>query len=167
MWKEAEHIFSNHDGSLPEVAFPVSNTALIAPAYECLRNSASRFESRLPPSYWSKSLSAEVEIRFNDNPAVEIATGDAEPFHVLFGGIRSRGEYCVPPLGVFCCSEEIAVDYRMGPDWNEQSVLGLFELLDELAQVLSTDVFEHRENENDGGTDLLSIWQIWRNSVAA
>jgi hypothetical protein len=39
----------------------------------------------------------------------------------------------LPDLGVFVWPEEVALDYRMGREWDEQRVIALFELLRRLA----------------------------------
>jgi hypothetical protein len=39
----------------------------------------------------------------------------------------------IPDLGVFVYPNELALDYRMGPEWDEPRVRVLFELLRQLA----------------------------------
>ena len=66
----------------------------------------------------------------SENPALKLIEGEAEPFHVVFGGIKSSSGKVVPDLGVFVmASDYISLDYKMGKQWNTEAVIGLFEIM--------------------------------------
>jgi hypothetical protein len=65
------------------------------------------------------------------NAAALVASGEAEAFHVVFGGLHFR-DTTIPDLGVFVFPDQLALDYRMGPAWGPKELEALFQLLDEL-----------------------------------
>ena len=61
---------------------------------------------------------------------MQLIEDEAEPFHVVFGGIKSNSGKVVPDLGVFVlASDYISLDYRMGKCWSSEAVIGLFEIM--------------------------------------
>jgi hypothetical protein len=122
-------ILSKNDGSLPDIEFDFGLEKCVATAYQVIQNHSSYINS-LKPYYWSRLHEVEIPIIFGQNPAKILLTGDAEPFHLVFGGITSPSGKNVPDLGVFVLDETvISLDYRMGEYWNEESIEGLFELM--------------------------------------
>jgi hypothetical protein len=68
------------------------------------------------------------------NAAALVMSREAEPFHVVFGGIATDG--CeIPDLGVFVFHESLALDYRMGPEWGPPQLYSFFQLLMELTSL--------------------------------
>jgi hypothetical protein len=67
------------------------------------------------------------------NPGALVSSGEAQPFHVCFQGIRSSAGIAIPDLGIFVFQRELALDYRMGAEWGPPQLAGLFELLADLA----------------------------------
>ena len=99
------------------------------------------------PYYWSKNRSEESPIRFGENPAIAFLEGDAEAFHVVFGGLRSKGGAPIPDLGFFVLDLGfIALDYRMGPDWDAPAIIGLFEIMRDLKSLSDVVHISHDGN---------------------
>lgn len=109
-------ILSKNDGSLPSIEFDFGEEEHSSAAYALIQNQASCLTSQ-GAYYWSKSKEIEVPIEFGENPADLVLTGEAEPFHVVFGGMRSSSGASSPGLGLFILgSTQISLDYRMGMD---------------------------------------------------
>jgi hypothetical protein len=156
-------ILSKNDGSLPDIEFDFGLEKCVATAYQVIQNYSSYINS-LKPYYWSRSRAVEVPIIFGQNPAEILLTGDAEPFHIVFGGIISPSGKNVPDLGVFVLSETvISLDYRMGECWNEESVEGLFELLISMKSLSHNTKIKHVGNFLEyEETILLSALNAWQ-----
>lgn len=156
-------ILSENDGSLPDIEIDFGENHVVADAYALIQTKTSKLVSS-GAYYWSKSRNEEYPIRFGDNPAVLYLKGEAEPFHVVFGGIRSSSGFLVPDLGVFVLGPGlISLDYRMGSEWNDAAILGLFELLNELSSLASEVMISHLTNINDpDGTVLSGALNNWR-----
>jgi hypothetical protein len=155
-------VLSRNDGSLPEIILDFSGMPVIADAYQLIQNRATAEASQLG-HFWSKSQNLDCPILFGDNPAQAFLAGDADSFHVCFGGIRSTRGAEVPLLGFFVEDPAaVALDYRMGSDWNEDAIIGLFELMRELATLSSPVSIVHSENIFDpDGQILIGTYQAW------
>jgi hypothetical protein len=156
-------ILSENDGSLPDIEFDFGLEKCVATAYQIIQNQSSYIDS-LKPYYWSRLREIEVPIIFGQNPAEILLTGDAEPFHLVFGGIISLSGKSVPDLGVFVlCETVISLDYRMGEYWNEQSIEGLFEIMSRLKFLSCNTNIKHLGNFFDyEETILLSAFNDWQ-----
>lgn len=163
-WEEVAHIFSKNDGSLPEIEFEVHNPNALKGIYAFIQQHSRVIETTAGAYYWSKAKGAEVPIALGDDPVTPLLADEAEPFHLVFGDIVSPSGRPVPPLGLFVFADGVTLDYRMGPDWNSDSVTGFFEILEKVAQLADAHKFDHKENLNDGGDELLTIWLRWRRS---
>jgi len=130
LWSELRDLFDTDDGSLPEVRVDYVDSAATVAGYALLRGRATRVVSE-NAYLWSKVHSAERPLDSVPNAAALVVSGEAEAFHVVFGGIRSRN-VVIPDLGVFVCPDQLALDYRMGPAWGPGELEALFELLGEL-----------------------------------
>ena len=64
--------------------------------------------------------------------AALVVAREAEPFHVVFSGLGANG-VVIPDIGVFVFQEQLALDYRMGPEWGPATLEELFRLLVELS----------------------------------
>ena len=162
----ALRLFSADDGTLPEVEFQEVPGTAVRESYLFIQSCASRIES-VRATFWSKLQQAEIPIEFGTDPVQKLLDGEAEPFHLVFGGVESPSGKTVPALGVFVFETTIAIDYRMGVSWNLKAVEGFFEILDRIANIIKVNDFLHKENINDHGEDLLQIWQAWRKRHAA
>ena len=133
LWNELHDLFDTDDGSLPELRVNFRDPRATAAGYALLRRRAGRVVTE-NPRFWSNPLSAECELDSVPNAATLVVAGDAEPFHVLLGGIATPSTV-IPDLGVFVFPNQLALDYRMGPDWGPSELDGLFELLVELTNL--------------------------------
>jgi hypothetical protein len=129
IWSQVGFLFATDDGSLPSIWVNGLDRDGLAAAYAFLRSL-----SRTNPdvAFWHTGLEREERLDAWPNAAVLVADGQADPFHFLASGLAVGG-VDLPDLGVFVGPEEVALDYRMGRDWDEQRVIGLFELLRRLA----------------------------------
>lgn len=130
-WAELHDLFETDDGSLPEIRVDFAAPDALVAGYAVLRARAARIVSEAP-TFWS----IEAEERALDsvpNAAELVVSGDAEPFHVVLGGLDVGGVE-LPDLGVFVTPDQIALDYRMGPAWGPAQLGALFELLRELVR---------------------------------
>ena len=79
-----------------------------------------------------------------DNPAKLVAAGQVYPFHILFQGIEVIGQP-IPDIGVFVFQDSLALDYRMGNEWNPEKVEAFLVLLIQLASLDSEAVVSTEE----------------------
>ena len=112
--------------------------------------------------YWSKVLGAEVPIEYGENPVLALLSGEAEPFHVVFGGLTSPSGAPIPDLGLFILGVDfVALDYRMATEWDSAAVEGLFSLMRELSN-LAVCRISHTGNIFDPtGEILCSAFEKW------
>jgi len=155
------NILKNNDGSLPDINFDFSGARVAADAYGLVQARATALTST-SSYFWSKKLKAEIPISFGQNPALDFLNGEAEAFHVVFGGLTSESGALIPDLGFFVLGADfVALDYRMGPGWNSAAVEGLFDLMGALSK-LSDCRITHTGNIFDPeGTILCSAFQNW------
>jgi hypothetical protein len=125
VWDRLHWLFDTDDGSLPEVLLTNLSVEGVAAIYAFLRSRGDKASSF---AFWHRSLDREEQIDAWPNAALLVATGQAEAFHFMATGL-AFDNVVIPDLGVFVFPEEIALDYRMGRDWDERRVLALFELL--------------------------------------
>lgn len=156
-------ILREHDSDLPDINFDIASENSSIDAYEIIKKRAKHLVSQ-NAYYWSLSKNIEVPILFSDNPAIKLCEGEAETFHVLFGGLTSNSGDPIPDLGVFIFTHnKISLDYRMGNDWNINAVEGLFEIMLELEQLSQNTLITHTSNIYDrDGKILLSGFDYWK-----
>ena len=159
---EVRNILKENDGSLPDVEFDFGTAPIAVTAYALVQNRATAAESSFG-HYWSKSRSIDCPIVFGENPALAFVDGDAEPFHVCFGGIKSSAGSAIPPLGFYVLDRgAVSLDIRMGPEWNSEAIAGLFELMRDLCGLSSPVSISHQGNEYDpDGETFLGAFQSW------
>jgi len=131
LWNELHDLFDTDDGSLPEIDVRYSGVNATAGGYSLLRGRAASVATETP-CFWSKGHGEERPLDSVPNAASLVLSGEAEPFHVVLGGLRSNGAV-VPDLGVFVFPGRLTLDYRMGPGWGPGELRGLFRLLSDLA----------------------------------
>lgn len=154
-------VLKEDDGSLPDIEFDYGETAAVTQAYAFIRSHATGLVSR-DNYYWSKSREDECRFGFDDDPALALMAGDAESFHVVFGGLRSPGGHVVPDLGVYCFTPSfLSLDYRMGPEWDAAAVTGLFEILRALSGLSGSTRIAHLRNIFDRDDILLGAYRRW------
>lgn len=139
-------ILDTNDGSLPDINFDFGQERVAGNAYALVQQRATHLTTE-NPYYWSKNRSEESPIRFGENPAIAFLEGDAEVFHVVFGGLRSKGGAPIPDLGFFVLDLGfIALDYRMGSEWDAPAITGLFEIMRDLKSLSDVVHISHDGN---------------------
>jgi hypothetical protein len=158
-------IFLTDDGSLPDINFDYRGAAVAADAYQLIQRHASSLAS-VRPNYWSKSRSCECSIKLGDNPAQLVFGGEADPFHVVFGGLTSNAGVPIPDLGVFVLGVDfVALDYRMGEHWTDAAIYGLLQLMSDLASLANGTLVSHEGNPHDSdGQILVGALNEWRSA---
>ncbi|QDU57612.1 hypothetical protein [Aeoliella mucimassa] len=136
LWEQLHDQFDTDDGSLPDVYFENLNPDAIIGAYELLISRAKSTVTECPV-FWSKTDEQEHPLNSVPNAAALVVCDEAEPFHVVLGGIEARGTV-IPDLGVFVFQECIALDYRMGAEWGPLQLDAFFGLLLELSALDQT-----------------------------
>jgi hypothetical protein len=159
---ELRAAFATNDGSLPDINFDFKGAPVVADAYALIQSRATALASK-NPCYWEKREQVDCEIHFGDNPALRVLNGEANPFHVVFGGLKSAAGHEMPELGVFVLGPDfIALDYRMGPEWNDAAIAGLLELMVDLAKLGSHTEVAHEGNDFDPtGAILIDSLRRW------
>ena len=131
LWTQLHDLFDTDDGSLPEVRVDYSDTTAMVTEYALLRERAVDALTQ-NPHFWSNVHKEERPLDSVSNPAALVASGEAAPFHVVFGGIRFCG-VTIPDVGVFVFPDELVLDYRMGSPWGPKELEAFFQLLVELS----------------------------------
>jgi hypothetical protein len=162
IFEKVREILCIDDGSLPDINFDFGMERLVSDAYALIQGRATHLASD-DAHYWSRSRNEASAIGFGENPALAVLDGEADPFHVVFSGLRSAGGASIPDLGVFVLEDTfIALDYRMGPQWDGPGILGLFEIMQDLAALSDSVIISHTGNifESDEGI-LISEFKTW------
>ncbi|WP_444946300.1 hypothetical protein ACJJIP_04640 [Microbulbifer sp. VTAC004] len=163
-WSELIEIFGENDGSLPDIEIANLTAEEVILGYEILRNHAGCISSE-NTYYWSVSKQCEVPISLEDNPSELVVSSEAEPFHLCFGNVKSPSGKELPELGLFVFSNSLALDYRMGPEWNQDAIEGLFELISAITKKSQNFEIEHKTNINDhDGSIFKSHWAAYQNA---
>jgi hypothetical protein len=130
LWNELHDLFGTDDGSLPEVRINYSDPEATSAGYALLRTRA-RMVSPENQLFCSITEDTAQPLDSVPNAAALVVTGEADPFHVVFGGIECNG-VTIPDLGVFVFQDQLALDYRMGAAWGPAELQAFFQLLCEL-----------------------------------
>ena len=137
LWNELQEMFDEDDGSLPEIRVQYSSTSAPVAGFQLIQrlSETTRRAQNAPsePTFWSVPEQEERRVDSVPNAAALVVSGDAEPFHLVFGGIAIDGS-TIPDLGVFVFPDQLALSYRMGPEWGPEQVKALFALLHELTK---------------------------------
>ena len=157
LWDNLRDLFDTDDGSLPEVRVDYSNSEATVAGYALLRGRAAHVVSERP-DFWSNLQSANLPIDSVPNAASLVVSGEAESFHVLLGGVQSRG-ITIPDLGVFVFPDQLALDYRMGPAWGPIELGAFFALLGELAALDPKVSVSHWDT--DATDRFKDAWRRW------
>jgi hypothetical protein len=153
---------SINDGSVPTIIVGFGNKKVVAEAYDLIKSIATSFPAS-QPHYWSLKEFKDIKIEFNTNPAIEFMNGNADPFHVWFTGVISPSGFKVPDLGVHVLDvSEIEIDISLGEGWDNQSVAGLFEILNLLKQLSADTIFKFEASKyHPSGELFLNTFQSW------
>lgn len=157
-----EGISSRRDSGGPDINFDFNGEECVSNAYQYIQSLSSQLVGS-NSYYWSKTKQAEIPILFGENPALKHIEGEAESFHVLFGGIKSNSGKRVPDLGVFVLSSDyISLDYKMGQCWNTEAVIGLFEIMAAFESLSKNTRISHEGNIFEQEGELISAYTSWR-----
>jgi hypothetical protein len=164
-WDELLGIFGTDDGSLPDIELNNLVKGDVILGYEFIRDHASYISSK-EPSYWSTLENCDVQFSYSDNIATLVVSGTADPIHLCFDGITSPSGKRIPELGLYIFTDGLSLDYRMGPEWNQGAIQGLFELISSLPINHNNLEMAHKSNLNDyDGSIFKSCFQAYKNSV--
>ena len=163
-WDNLLEVFGTDDGSLPDIELDHLSDDEVIRGYEFIRNHAARISSK-QPSYWSKSKDCDIPFGFEDNPAIKVVSGEAESFHLRFDGFKSPSGKQIPELGLFVFIDCLSFDYRMGPQWNKESLQGLFELISCMSKDYENVKITHKTNINDDdGSIFKKHWAAYQHA---
>lgn len=132
LWRELADLFAEDDGSLPEIRLLEVSPDGAAKILDELRNGAEPLEAN--QTVWLDEREQELPLRDVPDAGALAATGRISTLHVVLRGIRSRGTR-LPDLGVSIWPGEVALDYRMGGEWNADVLAAFVELLGELRKL--------------------------------
>ncbi|MGY4891986.1 hypothetical protein [Xanthomonas euvesicatoria] len=125
--------FANDDGSLPEVQVAFSDSSLVPLAFKHLYDRGARNVTVNGGHLWIKASDSEKPFSGYED-ALLVASGDAEAFHVVLGGIAGSSSP-IPDLGVFVFADSLDFDYRMGAVWGQNEIQSFLALLDQLREL--------------------------------
>jgi hypothetical protein len=132
LWAELHDHFDTDDGSLPEVRVDFADKRAVIIAFAELRGRGQDV-THGGSTFWSLTDSKASPLDSVPNAAALVVAGEAEPFHFVLRGIEMSGVR-LPDLGVWVFDDQIAIDYRMGPEWRSAQLRALFHLLMELSR---------------------------------
>lgn len=162
-WCELLEIFGTNDGSLPDIELNNLSGAEVIHGYNFVKGH-SGFISSKDPSFWSTSRNCDVPFSYLDNPADLVVSGEAESFHLCFGGLKSPAGKLIPNIGLFVFADCLTFDYRMGPEWTKEAIEGLFELISAMSESFKNMEISHQANMNDDdGSIFKKYWTAYQN----
>lgn len=163
-WGALLEVFGTDDGSLPDIELDNLSGDEVINGYEFIRNHADEISSK-EASYWSTTKDCDVPFNYEDNPAIQVVSGEAEAFHLCFDGIKSPSGKLVPELGLFVFPNCLSFDYRMGPQWNKIALQGLFELIACFSKDYENMQINHKTNINDDDGSIFRLhWAAYQNA---
>ena len=118
---------------LPGVLLRATRVHVLRQSVEFIR---SRAAVTPDARFWHTQLERDERVADHPDAARLVVRGVAEPFHVLASGLVFAG-VVLPDLGVFVWTDEVTLDYRMGPEWGRSQLLALLELLRQLVAAAS------------------------------
>ena len=146
LWAELSYLFDTDDGSLPEVVFTGAEPGEVQSLFAFLIDRGTiDAESKL----WDNVLDAGVPVIDVPDAGARVVIGQAEAFHVLLDGIEVDG-VALPPIGAFILTDEVALDYRMGPAWTPPVLAALARLLGAMRTLAPSATLQARP---DGAPD--------------
>lgn len=160
-WDALLAVFSTDDGSVPEIELDNLSGDEVVRGYGFIRNHADYISSS-SPSYWSESKDCEIPFSYEDNPAIQLISGETRVCLLCFGGIKSPSGHVIPNLGLHVFADCLNFTYRMGPQWNQQALVGLFELISCMSADFHRMQITHKDNINDNdGSIFQSYWDAY------
>jgi len=132
LWKELHHQFDTDDGSLPEIWIMNLSRQGVAAIFSYLQHACQTIANSAV--FWSREDQQDKPVNSVANAAALVVEGRAEPFHCVCHGLSYEG-VVLPDIGVFVCDDQIAIDYRMGQEWNALKLKALFGMLKKLKDI--------------------------------
>lgn len=133
LWGELGELFDTDDGSLPEVVFDAPPRSALQPLFTFLMQRG-RVNADRGGTLWDPAVEADIPITDVPDAGERVADGRVPSFHVVFNDIEVDG-VTLPPLGAFFCEDEVALDYRMGDEWNPSVLAAFARLLGEMREL--------------------------------
>ena len=124
-WPLLKHLFEADDGSLPDVFVENLLEEEVVLLYNWLMNQCT---APADATVWNRDLGLDVPIATVPDAANAVVCGTIDSFRHGLIGLSFDGLQ-LPQLSVWLAPNEISLDYRMGPHWNEQTFTAFFGLL--------------------------------------
>ncbi len=156
-WDRLGWLFDTDDGGLYDIRLMGLNESGLAAVLDFVRSRSAVSPDAL---FWHKRLECDQRVADYHDAARLVARGVAEPFHVLAPGLAFAGAV-IPDLGVFVWTDEVTFDYRMGPEWGRPQLLGLFELLRQLAAMTGGQVSLGQHVPPQVDAQFVNEWQAY------
>ena len=132
LWKELHYLFDTDDGSLPEIwIMNLSHEGVVA-IFASLQLACGAIANSAV--FWSVEDQQEQPINSVPNAADLVVQARAEPFHFVCQSLTYEG-VVLPDIGVFIFGDQIALDYRMGKEWDAVKLNALFGILKEVKRI--------------------------------
>ena len=156
-WDRLRWLFDTDDGGLYDIRLKGLDEAGLVKAFEFIRSRA-----RITPDalFWHTGLQKDQRVADYPDAARLVVQAVAEPFHVLATGMEFDGSV-IPDLGVFVWTDELTLDYRMGPEWGRPQLMALFELLRQLASASGGRVSRGRHTMANVDAQFVSEWKAY------
>jgi hypothetical protein len=132
LWKELHYLFDTDDGSLPEIWIVNLSKEGVVAIFSYLQKACRTIAGG--SVFWSLEDQQERPINSVPNAADLVVQDRAESFHFLCQGLTYEGTV-LPDIGVFVFGDQIALDYRMGKEWNAVKLRALFGILKEAKRI--------------------------------
>lgn len=158
LWSELGELFQDDDGTLPDVWIDYTSSAPVPIAYRLLASRSQRVVTQ-HPSIWSTKGDWERPLDSVPNPAELVVSGEADAFHVVFGGVAWKG-VVIPDLGVSVFAQGLGLDYRKGPKWGPRELGAFFELLKELT-LLEAGAQPGIDGNQETQSLFKNVWRRW------
>ena len=160
LWGELHAYFDTNDGSLPELWLTLRTPADLVTVVTHLHN-----YGRLSPHtdwVWFDTDNHEQPLTDVGAVAALVSAGLVPPFHVLLTDLVVE-MVRLPDLGMFVMSEWIVLDYRMGAEWQPETLAALFSLLAILAETVPSMTLTLENNVSSSWQDhFVTTWQVFR-----
>ncbi len=137
LWERLKSSFSEDDGSLPCVEFHKLTAKEVGDIYLAIREQ-SQLVSK-DSTFWDDNSDCDRPIDDVPNAAALVSSYQAQPFHFAIQGVKIDGIE-LPCVGVQIFQELVALDYRMGDEWNALKLLAFFKWMRELLNMSKAGV---------------------------
>ncbi len=123
LWSLVHSCFDEDDGSFPSFEIDCLDVQSISDLYLLLRTKSKMLTNN--PTFWDVEQKIIKTLDAVENAATLVALFKAEPFYFCVENLIVDN-ITLPCLGIYVFQESVAIDYKMGSDWNSDTVYGLF-----------------------------------------